>query len=207
MGNEITDTDELAEAEWDGSSEPSDQTADISATKGQAGEKIEFHVQMRGYTMREMDNLIVEAAARLLVGNHNEKTIAKAVEERCIALLNAKATAVLDGVTTAIIDQPLTPTFGEKKPVTMRELLGLYGREYLEARVNYEGKPETSSYNTRPRMQWFVEKYFDNRFKLEIEAATSKVVSEVHKSIRSAHDAFLEQEKLRLHEALKKLTK
>ena len=56
--NEITDTADIAERNWDGESEPDDKGADLSATHKPTEDRIQFHVQMRGYTMREMDNLM-----------------------------------------------------------------------------------------------------------------------------------------------------
>jgi len=72
MNNQITSTHELAETEWDGHTEPSDVETNMVATKDAEGRGIEFHVSMRDYTKRDMDALIVEAAARVLVSEHGK---------------------------------------------------------------------------------------------------------------------------------------
>uniref|UniRef100_UPI0011848CFC hypothetical protein n=1 Tax=Mesorhizobium amorphae TaxID=71433 RepID=UPI0011848CFC len=69
MTNEIVSTHDLAETEWDGHSEPQDVDTAMVATKEPEGKGIEFHVSMRDYTFRDMRELIVEAAARVVVGN------------------------------------------------------------------------------------------------------------------------------------------
>lgn len=208
---EITSTHEMAEAEWDGHSEPQDVDTNMVATKEAEGEGIEFHVSMRSYTKRDMEELIVEAAARVVVGNYGSNVIAKKVEERCIALVTSMADKHLASVTAEIIDQPVTPKFpfiskGDEKPVTMREFIGLTGRAYLEARVNGAGEPSTDSWSTKPRIQHLAEIHMQRAFKAEIEKATNAAVVEVRAAVKAAHDAFLNAEKTRFREALAKVS-
>lgn len=180
----------------------------LVATEAPEGKGIEFNVAMRGYTMTDMESLIVEAGARMLVGQFGDKALAKMIEERCIQQVTAKADAALHAVTHEIIDQPLTPAFGDKKPVTMREFIGLTGREYLTERVDRDGKPTTGSgWGSSPtytRVELLVSNYMQKHFKQEIEKATNAAISEVQKAIRENHAAFLEAEKARLRAALAK---
>lgn len=210
MSNEITSTTEMAEAEWDGHSEPANVDTDMTATKKPEG-GIEFYVQMRDYTKRDMEGLIVEAAARVIVGNYGNNVLAKMVEDRCIALVTAAADKHLAGVTAEIIDQPIMPKFPfitkpDQKPVTMREFIGLTGRAYLEERVDGSGNPSSDSWSTKPRMQHLVEGCVGRTFKNEIEKATNAAIAEVQREIKAKHDAFLAAEKARLREALAKVT-
>lgn len=207
MSNKITSTDEMAEREWDGQSEYPDGTPRIVATKEAEGRGMEFHVSLRDYTLHDMEDLIVEAAAKLIVGRHNDSALAKAIEAKCIALVDEKATAALESVATGIIDQPLTPEWGEKKPVTMREFIGLYGREYLEGRVDREGKPSKSGWgnSTYSRIEWLVLRQLDSRFKQEIEKATNSVILEVKKGVEARHQETLAAEKKRLLDAVNKM--
>ena len=207
---DITSTSELAETEWDGRSEPADVQTDMTATTKPEG-GIEFFVQMRDYTKRDMEELIVEAAARVIVGNYGGSALGKKVEERCIALVTEKADRHLASVTAEIIDQPVTPKFpfhskGDEKPVTMRELIGLTGRAYLEARVNASGEASTDSWSTKPRMKHLAERYMERTFKAEIEKATNAAIAEVRNGIAAQHKAFLDAEKVRLRDALAALT-
>lgn len=207
--NEIIDTDEMAEEAWDGDPESEGAPEDMSATKEpESGPGIEFHVQMRARTMEALDDLIVEAAARQILGVFGKTTIAKEIEDKCLVLLNEKATKALDAVTTEIIDQPMTPSFGDKKPVTMREFLALYGREYLTARVDRDGKPATSGYGSYgARMEWLVARALDHRFKAEIEKATNAAIGEIQTAIRAQHAALIAVETARIREAIAKATK
>lgn len=205
MGNEITSTHEIAEGDWDGSSEPSGVDTDMVATKEPEGRGIVFHVSMRDYTQRDMEDLIVEAAARTIVGRHNDRELARKIEAKCVELINAKATDALAKVTAEIIDQPMTPQFAgaEKSPVTMRDFIGLYGREYLTAKVDrHTGEVCSSSYHAVPRIEYLVSKFMDTKFKNEIEKATNAAIREIQAAITSRHSAILDAEKARLRDAL-----
>ena len=208
---EITNTAEIAEAEWDGHSDPRDVGTDMTATRGSEKAGIEFFVQMRDYTKRDMEDLIVEAAARVVVGNYGDKVLAKKVEERCIALVTAATDKHLAGVTAEIIDRPVMPKFPfitkvDQAPVTMREFIGLTGRAYLEERVDSSGKPSSDGWSAKPRLQHIVEGCVNRTFKNEIEKATNAAIAEVQRQIKAAHDAFIEAEKKRLRDALAKVT-
>ena len=204
---EITSTFDMAEDEWGGDGEPNDVDTDMVATTDPTDQGIEFHVSMRSYTLRDMEGLIIDAAARQIVGRHGETEIRRSVEEKALQLISEKAAVVLSGVTAEIIDQPLTPSFGDKQPVTMREFLGLYGREFLSERVDRDGKPTKASDGWgRPhslsRMEWLVGQHLTKVFRDEITKATNAVISEIQAAIRADHKAFLEAEKARVREAL-----
>lgn len=210
--NEILSTADVALEQYEAGESDFETLADaaqMNATR-EPDKGISFHVQMQGYTQAAMDELIVEAAARLVIGRRGDSALAKQIEGRCIQLVTQQANEALSTVTKDIIDQPLTPAFGDKKPVTMREFIGLTGREYLSEKVDRDGKPATSDHwgrsTNQTRIEWLVDQAMKREFKREIEAATNAVISEVHKTIRAAHDAFLAEEKARLREALAKLT-
>lgn len=210
MSNEITSTSEMAEQEWDGHSEPGDLETDMVATKDPENKGIEFHVSMRRYTMDDMEALIIEAAARQLLGTRDTQ-FRKLIEDRAVALITEQANQRLTAVTAEIIDSPLTPAFGEKKPVTMREFIGLTGQAYLTEHVDPhtgERKPvdSWSRDHTIPRVAQIVQKTMDVKFKKEIEAATNAAVREVQVAIKTQHDALLAAEKKRFLEALAKVT-
>lgn len=207
---EITSTHEMAEADWDGGSEPGDVDSDIVATKEAEGKGIEFHVSMRDYTMNDMEALIVEAAARTLVGRHNDHALAKQIEAKCIEMITVKADKALASVTAEIIDQPITPKFAfmkaEEKPMTMREFIGLTGREYLTTVVDSSGNPTTDRYYNKTRIQKMVEGAMARTFKLEIEKATNAAIGDIQRAIKAQHDALLASEKARIRAAIEKAT-
>lgn len=209
MSNEITSTHEMAEGEWDGHSEPEGVETDMVATRQAEGKGIEFHVSMRDYTMNDMEALIVDAAARMLVGRHNDHALAKQIEAKCIELITAKADKALASVTSDVIDQPVVPKFAfqskaDEKPVTMREFIGLTGQAYLSARVNRAGEATTENWHAQPRIQYLVERAMDNKFKAEIEKATNAAVREIQNAISAQHQAILAAEKRRVTDALAK---
>lgn len=202
MTDAIIDTQEMAEmCDFDEDQSP---RADLAATaESDPAAKIEFHVQMTSWTLSDMESLIVEAAARTIVGKVDRPTeLAKQIENRVREMLIQKADARLDAVTSEIIDQPVTPTYGDKKPVTMREMIGLYGREYLTQVVNSDGNLTTDYYNVKkPRMQWLTERALDAKFKAAITNATAAAISEVQREIRATHETFISEEKARMRAA------
>ena len=204
---EITSTHEMEEAAWDGENEPGEVQSSLTATTEPVG-GIEFFVQMRDYTKRDMEDLIVEAAAQQIVGSRNQRTMAKAIEDRCAELVSEKIDKHLCGVTAEIIDKPLMPKFPGMKndtPVTMREFIGLAGREYLDARVDrHTGKPTTDNYSAVPRLQYLVTCHIDRTFKDEIEKATRFAIGELQREIKARHEETLANEKKRLRDALDK---
>jgi len=177
-----------------------------ATTTSEPDAKIEFHVQMRDWTLRDMEILIVEAAAKQIVGRVNRPNdLSKQIEARVRELLVAKADERLALVTAEIIDQPVTPAFGDKKPVTMREMIGLYGRKYLTQTVGRDGAPSSSHYDAKTtRMAYLVERALDTKFKREIEAATNAAISEIQKMIREQHLKLLSAEKARVRAAIDK---
>ena len=211
MTNQITSTHEIAEEKWDGhSEEPFDVGTNMVATKDAEGRGIEFHVSMHDYTQRDMEMLIVEAAARVLVGEHGNNKLAKLIEERCVALTTEKVDRHLASVTAEIIDQSVTPKFpfiskADEKPVTMREFIGLTGQAYLTARVNSAGEPTTDSWSSKTRMQHLVELHMQQAFKNEIGKVVNAAIAEVQTAIKAQHNAFLAAEKARFREALTKV--
>ena len=200
----IADTSELAKvADFDEGSEPRDNL-EATANSDPAA-KVEFHVQMRSWTLNDMEALIVEAAARQLVGrNASEGALSKAVQEAAIRQITEKADAKLATVSAAIIDQPVMAGPGSKDPVTMRDMIGLYANEYLSAVVDREGKPSQSGgyYGGKARIVWIVERALDSKFKAEIEKATNAAISQIQASVREQHKAVLDAETARIRAAI-----
>lgn len=209
MSNEIINTEDLAEDCWDG--EESEIQSDLAATHEAEGKGIEFHVSMRHYTMRDMEALIVEAAALMLIGKHGQNELAKKIEERAIAVITQKADEAVAKIAVDILDQPITPkyTYGkaDAQPVTMRELIGLTGREYLTAQVEHDGKPATgSSYRSKARIQHIVETMMARKFDDEIKSASYATIREIEAAVKAKHEATLTAEKTRIREALARIT-
>lgn len=213
MTNEIISTYDIAENNRDSrlrSQEPDgddDVHTDAVATKEAEGRGIEFHVSMRDYTQRDMEALIVEAAAMQIVGRYGDNRLSKAIEAKCIEMVDAKARAALQVVSTEIIDQPITPSFGDKKPVTMREFIGLVGREYLTEKVDYQGtKTQDSGYGSRTmtRIEYLVGSILGKQFKAEIQNATTALISHMQAEFKKTHEAFIAEQKARVRDALAK---
>lgn len=210
MSNPIFDTGSLAELR---DLDPDVEISNMEATKVATEAPMEFHVQMRGHTFRDMEDLIVNAAAHQLVGRYGgTESLRKQIEAKTIDHVTRRADAVLAGVSAEIIDQPMMPKFTGSKdtPITMREFIGLTGRAYLAELVGSDGKPAASSSwgssNQVSRIQYLVQQAMFSKFKNEIEAATNAAIGEIRAEIKAKHDNFLAAEKKRLADALAKLT-
>ena len=103
---------------------PGDELSDLSAIKEPENKGMEFHVQMNGYTLQDMDNLIVEAAARIILGRQNDTKISKEIEAKAIAAISAKIDARLEKVTAEIIDQLRPPSSVRNKAAPLRRSTG-----------------------------------------------------------------------------------
>lgn len=210
MTDLIMDTGNVAELNYLG---PDDEVSNMEATKEATDAPMEFHVQMRGHTFRDMEELIINAAAQQLVGRYGgTEALRKKIEAETIKHVTQRADAVLSKVSAEIIDQPMMPKYpgAKEEPVTMREFIGLTGRAYLAEMVErHNGGPASSSWggaNNIPRIEYLVGQAMSVKFKREIEAATSAAIGEIQKAIKAQHDAFLASEKKRLADALAKLT-
>ena len=177
-----------------------------ATTQPDPNAKIEFHVQMRAWTQRDMEDLIIEAAARQLVGrNASETALAKAVQTAAIEQITARADERLAKVSAEIIEQPVMAGPSSKEPVTMRDMIGLYAKEYLTEIVGSDGKVTTDYYGRssgKTRMAWIVERALDSKFKSEIEKATNAAIREIQAAMTARHNEMLAAEKKRVRDAI-----
>lgn len=207
MTNQITSTEEITEFyDLDQDEAPE---SDLAATEQPApGAKIEFFVQMRSWTQRDMEDLVIEAAATRLLAGMGESRLKRKIEDAALANITSKLDGILEAITAEIIDKPLTPEPFGKQPVTMREFIGLYGREYLDQRVDRDGKPTSNrafgSTQNSTRMQRIVQQHMDQRFKKEIEASTQQIVRDCQNAIKASHQEILNAEKERVKAALER---
>ena len=203
MADLIVDSDELN----DHGGEPTENLT--ATTEAEESAKVEFFVQMRSWTLSDMESLIVEAAARLLVGNNRDSELTKRIEQRTQELITGKLDDRLIKVTKEIIDQPVTPSYGDKKPVTMRELIGMYGREYLNEIVDLHTGKRVDGYcsNKGTRIQYLVQEQVVRTFDSELGKARAAAVKEIESEYRAKFHAVVEQQKNLMRLALEGLVK
>lgn len=179
-----------------------------ATTQSDPEAQIEFHVQMRSWTQRDMEAIIVEAAARRLVeANTSDGKLSKLVQDAAIRQITARADAKLETVSAEIIDQPVMAGPGSKEPTTMRDMIGLYAKEYLTEKVGSDGKFDDSYYgrnSNKPRIQWIIERALDHKFKTEIEKATNAAILQIQNAIRAQHVEVVQAETARIRAAIEK---
>jgi len=208
---DIIDTSDIAQGQAeDGMREWDDelQTSAV-ASHEEKPSGISFHVQMRDWTVNDMEELIVEAAARMIVGRSGDSKLSKLIEDRALAMITERADARLSAVASDVLGTTLTPKgYDQKTPVTIGETIGMLGREYLEQLVGRDGKPATEYYdrqNGTKRLEYIVRTNIDHKFAIEIKAATDAVIYQVRTEIKARHEQMLTAEKARITEALAKL--
>jgi len=213
MTNTLADSGDIIEGVEDEYCEDQPEVADLTATEDATESPMEFHVQMNGYTLRDFDRLVIEAAARKLL-ERSSSPLAKDIEAKCIALTTEKILAALEPVTAEIFEQPILPkssfgpTKGETAPVTMREFVGLCGREFLTRRVNNVGKPTTDPYSrSQSMLEYLVSQHLDKRFKDEIAKASTGLITEFRERLKAKTDALVAEERARIREAFESRTK
>lgn len=196
----IIDTSDLAEINGQDNVDTS-----MAATEAPDPKGISFHVSMRDWTLEQMEELVIEAAARKLLGKMTDTNLAKQIEAKLLADVMARADAKIAAIASDVMGHVLTPTsYGQKTPVTIGETLAFLGREYLDQHVNSEGKPTVrDSWNkAETRLEYFVRKGMAGRWDEEIKTATNAVVKQVRDEITARHKEVLATESKRMHDAL-----
>lgn len=208
---DIIDTADIANEQFESGErdEDSELTTSAIASHEEKPGGISFHVQMRDWTVNDMEELVVEAAARLIVGRTSDNKLSRLIEERALALITERADARLSSVASDVLGTTLTPKgYDQKNPVTIGETIGMLGREYLEQLVGRDGKPATEYYDRQhgtKRLEYIVRTYMDQKFANEIKAATDAVIYQIRTEIKGRHERMLAAEKARITEALAKL--
>lgn len=208
--NVILDTGEIALDNTEPGTEPHDSDTDMQAVHQPTQERMSFHVEMKGYTLSDMDDLIVQAAAQQIIGKFGSGILSKKIEERVITMMTEKVDAHLSTVTTDIMNQPMTPAYGKKEHVTLGEFIGLCGKDYLATAVDDSGKPDSKSgyfdsRRSQPRAQFLISKVITSKLDKEISSPVDAAVAEIKKAAQIKIDQIVADHKARLSAALAKV--
>ncbi len=208
---DIIDTSDIAQGQAeDGLREWDDelQTSAVASHEEKPG-GISFHVQMRDWTVNDMEELIIEAAARMIVGRTSDNKLSQQIEARALALITERADARLSTIASDVLGTTLTPKgYDQKTPVTIGETLGMLGREYLELKVLSDGKLPDGYYDkdrAKKRIEWIVQELLVGKFEDELKASSDVFIREIRADVKARHEAALAAEKARIVEALAKL--
>jgi hypothetical protein len=201
---QITSTEEIAEE--DGREECDSR---IEATEEPQKGGINFHVSMRDYTMADMEELIIEAAARQIIGRSADSKLAKAIEERVLAAVVAKADERIARIANDVMGYVLTPThYAQKAPVTIGETLAHLGREYLEQNVTTSGElpNRDGRYYDRgslmKRIDWIVKQAFEKALLTEVQKATAEASKAAAAEVRQTYANVVKDETDKLRTAI-----
>lgn len=194
----IMDSGNLVEDGYD------EDISDITATKSEDKEVMDFHIQMRGYTMHDFEAMVVEVAAKQLLQNTSEGSLAKKIEGRVVELTNQKINDALMPISKEIMEMPMIPEkFGKsKEPITIAEYVGLIGRDFLTTKVNREGKRAGTYDHGEPRINWLIAEVLDKRFEKEVSAATANLKKEMKEAASEALSKLINDERQHIMETL-----
>ena len=183
---------------------------EFTATIEPQNRGLEFHLQMSGYQFDALEEAVVQAAAARIVGGQNKSAIAKRIEDAAISLLTKKIDAALEPITAEILDRPMIPTvFGKGEPVTLREFVGLCGREYLDQYVDEKGAPAKYDAYSRneTRASRLIRQIIDHKFGEEIKKASYELTTQARAEIKKRQDELIAAERKRIAEALSSAVK
>lgn len=180
--------------------EQDNPSSDMTATKGADAQTMDFHVQMRGYTMRDFEEMVVHAAASQLLGS---RTFAAEIRDKAVEIANGK---INDQLSHAMRDiMGITVQSRGKDPVTLGQMIGMEAKDYLTQPVNGRGEIDTSGYHSggrQPRVAWLVSEYVKVNFAKEIKAAMDAMLSELKPMVAAQIAATVEAERSRVIAAL-----
>ena len=203
MPDEVTSTDAIAER--DGEEEA---RSSIVASETAPPEGINFHVTMTRWTQDDMEDLIVEAAARLVLGKLSDNRLAKLIEEKVLAEIVKRADAKISEIAEDVMGHALVPVSWSQKPtVTIGETLAHLSRAYLEQIVDAEGKVSTDNYSYASReklkrIDFLVRAAFDQKLGQEIAKATKDASNEAAKEVRAKYAEIVTAETSKLRAAI-----
>jgi hypothetical protein len=162
--------------------EEAEDFADLTATTTADPQTMDFHIQMRGYTMRDFETMVVQAAAQQLVAG---RTFKSEIQAEAIRQANEKLNSE---VTDALRDvMKITVMQRGKDTISLAQMIGLEAKDYLTASVRPNtGEPADGWSDSVPRIQFLAKQVFEQQFKAMLEAAAKELKSELAAAV-SAH--------------------
>jgi hypothetical protein len=195
MTQTIIDSADVAEIDG---YEEGEEIADLSATKEAAADTMDFHVQMRSYTMRDFESLVIHAAAQQLLSGRDFKS---GIQARAIEIANEKMNAQLMDTLGDVMK--ITVSMRGNEVVTLGQMIGMEAKDYLTTQVKSDGTQGSGYYDkTEPRIAWLVGQYVKKHFASEIKAAMDGVVADVRAAISAQIDKTISAERSRMADAL-----
>ena len=195
MANDlIMDSGNLAEITGHGTDED-EALSDLTATKSADPDTMDFHVQMRGYTMRDFETMVVHAAAQQLMGG---RTFKAEIEAKAVEIASAKMNARLTDALKDVMGMTVSKRGAE--PVTLGQMIGMEAKDYLTQPVGRDGKPNTDSWGSRgtPRIAYLVQQFVADHFAKEIKAGMEAMLAEVKAHAKAKLDQTIQAERERI---------
>ena len=198
----IIDAGDMAEI-TDNHDEDSDMS-DMTATEKPDETTMDFHIQMRGYTMSDFETYVIEAAAQNIMRNFNRDSMKKDIENRAVVLINEAIDKTLMPITSEFMDQPMLPKYrGKEEVVTLREFVGLCGKDYLTTKVNGKGEVASGQWDRgEPRMNYIIAQIIDKRLKDEISKEVNSMMVDIKAEANKRLNGIINKERERINTAL-----
>jgi hypothetical protein len=198
MPDLIIESADIADIEGfpDGGESPG---SDLTATKAADPNTMDFHIQMRGYTMSDFEQMVVHAAAQQLVGS---RSFATEIRDKAVEIANAKVNEQLSQAMRDVMGIAVQKRGAEQ--VTLGQMIGMEAKDYLTQPVNGRGEIDTSGYGSsrQPRAAYLVAEYVKAHFAKEIKAAMDAMLAELKPAVVAQITATVTAERNRVAAAL-----
>tara|TARA_R110000868_G_scaffold237132_9_gene491641 strand:+ start:41507 stop:42139 length:633 start_codon:yes stop_codon:yes gene_type:complete len=196
----IIESSDVMEAEGIDLDNEDHDFSDLTATEEADPQTMDFHIQMRGYTMRDFETMVIHAAASQLI---NGRTFQTEIKEEASRIATEKVDSELAKATKDVMS--IVVTKRGKEEVTLSQMIGMEAKDYLTLSVDpHDGKPSSGSWGGRevPRVQYLAGKYLRDHFTKEIDGALSGLISEVKSEISRKIDAAISAEREKVAKAI-----
>ena len=177
-----------------------EDVANISVTDEATGKpgEITVHVQMHGYTIQDMEEAIIRAAAAELLrsmSGQSKTSIEKHVQARVIEEIEKRVNAAIGDVAADALSRPMSKApfaSGSEEPVTVGEFLGLTTNKFLSTMVNHDGEPTTDHWGRRngmPRIEWIVMQAIERKWRDALKKEADAAAYQMRDAIAKAHES------------------
>lgn len=197
MNDLITDSADIVEID---DIDADEEFSDLTATKEADASTMDFHVQMRGYTMRDFETMVVHAAAQQLTQGLNFKSL---IEEKAFEIAGAKVNRQLSEALKDVMG--ITVTTRGKETITIGQMIGMEAKDYLTQKVDRKGNVISdawSSSNHMPRIAFLVGEFVRQHFAKEIEDAMKALRAEISAAVSAQISDAVEAERKKIADAI-----
>lgn len=138
-------------------------------------------------TEQTLEEGILESAAEKLLQHFNLSNSAQAQREfgKIVErILNERLTELAEATVAEVLQMPHSWDLSRGRSITIAEAMQNRFRDFLEEKVDANGRANSSSYGTLPRVNWLVQKHVNVAWQKELEEPIKEAKKEVARLTR-----------------------